>query len=126
IVEFAGIADLFAPLASEHEFIGSRLWRMTRAKWRPSTRPYGRSFVAVHVRRGDITRQGFTEQELADVKQFTPLSWFVAMVRAVRQSKVVRDYPVIVFTDGSPRELANLLALDGVRLHGSARAITDL
>ena len=123
---FEGIAGLFVPLANEHAFIRERLWQMTRARLRPPASSHEPSFIAMHVRRGDLTRQGFSEGQLVDVKQFTPLSWFVAMARAVRDVKAVRDCPIVVFTDGTADELAELLAVDGVRLHRSELAITDL
>jgi hypothetical protein len=123
-VAFQGMAGLFAVLAGEHEFIRSKLWQMTR----PSLRPEGvvSPFIAIHVRRGDLTRQGFTRTELLDVKQFTPLSWFVSMAKAARRLEAAQSLRLIVFSDGSPEELAALLALDGVHLQRSRRAITDL
>jgi len=109
VVRFEGIGDLFAPLANEHAFVR-----------------YDGPFIAMHVRRGDLTRQGFTQRALLEVKQFTPLSWFVAMAHAARRSDSARKRPIVVFTDGSAQEVAELLAVDGVLLHSGPCAITDL
>lgn len=123
---FEGIGELFAPLIGEHAFIGQKLWSMTRVSLRSTAEQYRTPFVAMHVRRGDITRQGFHERELADVRQYTPESWFVAMARALQRIDEVRRLPIVVFTDGSAAELSNVLAVDGVRLHRRQLAITDL
>jgi hypothetical protein len=126
IVEFSGIGDLFIPLLREHRFIRNQLWNMTTPSMRVTGIPYGGNFIAMHVRRGDITRQGFTQQQLREVNQYTPISWFISMVRAARCEKVLRSVPIVVFTDGSDEEVAELLALEGVLLHRRRAAITDL
>ena len=126
VVGFEGNGELFIPLLKEDAFIRSKLWTMTRTSLRPAADQYRKPFIALHVRRGDITRQGFTPRELVDVQQYTPLSWFVAMVRTLRRIESVRNLPVIVFTDGSAEEMAELLVLDSVCLHRRQLAITDL
>ena len=80
----------------------------------------------MHVRRGDITRQGFTERQLENAKQFTPLSWFESMAWTVRGRDSLRSMPIVVFTDGSPEEVDALCRIEGVVLHRRATAITDL
>ena len=126
VVGFEGMGPLFAPLLGEHDFIRNKLWGMTRERLRSTGGAYGDRFIAMHVRRGDITRQGFTPQALTNVNQYTPLSWFEAMARALTRIKTLCMKPIVVFTDGEPGELADLLVLDGVRLHPRQFAITDL
>jgi hypothetical protein len=125
-VEFSGIADLFAPLLGEHHFIRQQLWNMTAEPFRSMGEQYGGQFIAIHVRRGDITRQGFARDQLAQVNQYTPISWFVSMARAVRREKSLNSMPIVVFTDGSREEVAELCAIEGVRLHQRQAAIADL
>ena len=126
VVRFEGTADLFTPLLGEHDFIRDKLWDMTREPLRAAAMAYPVPFVALHVRRGDITRQGFSANDLSDVKQYTPLSWFKSMVSEVKQIASVRNLSIVVFTDGSAEELQELLVLEGVRLHDRRTAITDL
>jgi hypothetical protein len=126
IVEFSGILDLFVPLLDEQSFIRSQLWNMTAESLRPTRKQYVAPFIAMHVRRGDITRQGFSSHELTQVNQYTPLSWFISMAKSVRREKALRSVPIIAFTDGSPEEVSELCAIDGVRLHRRMQAITDL
>jgi hypothetical protein len=124
VVEFSGMADLFSPLVGEGPFIRHQLWHMTTKALRSSDCPQRGRFIAMHVRRGDITRQGFTERQLAAVNQYTSLSWFASMVQAVRQ--VLRRVPIVVFTDGSHDEVIELIRIGDVRLHQRQSAITDL
>jgi hypothetical protein len=126
IVEFSGIVDLFAPLLGEHNFIRKQLWNMTKGRLRSRGEQYGGLFIAFHVRRGDITRQGFTRDQLKQVNQYTPISWFISMARAVRCEEAYRSTPIIIFTDGSPEEVAEICAIEGVHLHQRRQAIMDL
>ena len=125
-MEFRGIADLFVPLLGQHHFIRKQLWNMTAEPLRSMGEQYRGPFIAIHVRRGDITRQGFARDQLTKVNQYTPISWFVSMARAVRCEKALRSIPIAVFTDGSPDEVAELCAIEGVRLHQREPAIKDL
>jgi hypothetical protein len=127
VVEFRGLGDMFTSLAGKHEFIRNQLWQMTVAPLRANAQQHGNKFIAMHVRRGDLTRQGFSQQELrSDVTQYTPISWFVSMARAARREPALHAIPLVVFTDGSPDELGPLLEIDGVLLHSRQTAITDL
>jgi hypothetical protein len=126
IVEFSGIVDLFVPLLGEHNFIREQLWNMTARRLRSRGEQYGGLFIAFHVRRGDITRQGFARDQLKQVNQYTSISWFVSMARAVRCEKAYRSIPIVIFTDGSSEEVAELCAIEGVHLHQRQPAIMDL
>jgi hypothetical protein len=121
------MGDLFLPLLNSHDLIGNLLWQMTLPQLRASSECYGTNFIAMHVRRGDLTRQGFSKQQLhKNVAQFTPNEWFISMARAVRREPSLRSVPVVVFTDGTSDELGSLLAIDGIKLHFRQPAIADL
>jgi hypothetical protein len=126
VVEFCGIEKLFQPLLGEAAFIREELWHMTTATLRPKEKCWRAPFIAFHVRRGDITRQGFSQEDLNEVKQFTPLSWFISMARALKKDRKLNSIPIVVFTDGSSEEVRELCAIGGVRLHERELAITDL
>jgi hypothetical protein len=123
---FEGLRGYFDPLLAEHDFIRRQLWLMTRPSMRPENTVCHDPFVAMHVRRGDLTRQGLTPEEVVDQPPYTPLSWFVAMAAAVRRRPAFESLPIVVFTDGSKEEVAPLLDIPNVRLHGRGAAITDL
>jgi hypothetical protein len=126
VVAFRGTGDFFASLLGEHGFVRDRLWSMTAPFLRSPKGEIGVPYIAMHVRRGDLTRQGFSSNTLKQVKQYTPLSWFVAMTRAVRQCRRLRNLPIVVFTDGSHDEVMGLCRLDNVQLRPRRHAMADL
>lgn len=126
VVVFSGIGELFSPLLSEHEYVRQRLWDMTRIQLRPGAGAKGPQFIAMHVRRGDITRQGFTESDLAVSNQYTPLDWFVEMAVAMRRESTTAEMPIVVYSDGSADELSALLKVSGVQMAQRQPAIVDL
>jgi hypothetical protein len=126
VVEFCGIGDLFTPLVQSAPLIRHRLWQMTRAVMRPQPLERDDRFIAMHVRRGDITRQGFSATQLATVNQYTPLSWFIGMHGLMQRDPTLRHFPISLFTDGSADEVAELARLKGVHLNKRQSAIADL
>lgn len=127
VVEFSGTNTLFATITPHHAFIRQRLWDMTATALRPKSTIYGARFIALHVRRGDITRQGFTDNQLLrDVCQYTPSSWFISMIKRLSQFPQLKNLPVILFTDGYPDEVLDIASVEGVHIHENQSAITDL
>ncbi len=125
VVVFSGIGGYFAPLRGGHAYLRDQLWNMTRAQLRTPPDAPAR-FIAMHVRRGDVTRQGMSQRQLEESPVYTPLAWFVAMARALRRDASRRGMPIVVFTDGSAEEVRELCAVEGVALAARAPAVADL
>lgn len=123
VVVFEGIDGLFEALVKHPDLIRRRLWAMTRQPMRATGAEHGGRFIAMHIRRGDLTRQRLLPEQLA---QYTPISWFVGMVRAVRRHRLLASAPIVVFTDGSGDEVRDVLSFDNVHLHRPRTAIADL
>ncbi|HTV26217.1 MAG TPA: hypothetical protein VMF32_00360 [Xanthobacteraceae bacterium] len=126
IIHVVGERGYFTPLLLERDFVKERLWTMTRAELRHVGAEYGKSFVAMHIRRGDLTRQGIPLDRLPEVRQYTATSWFSSMVSAVQRQRELEAMPVIVFTDGSAEEVSEVLRMNGVYLRTRNPAIADL
>lgn len=125
LVVFEGVGALFAPLRGHRLRIRERLWQMTKPALLPTQRA-GRPFIAMHVRRGDLTKQGLAARDLPEVAQYTPISWFTDMARLIRHTDATCTFPIVVFTDGDAEEVAELLALPGAERAPRRAAITDL
>ncbi len=80
----------------------------------------------MHIRRGDLTRQGLVPERGRAVAQYTSTAWFVSMVRAVRRRTELASTPIVVFTDGSGEEVTEVLSFDNVHLRKRCAAIADL
>lgn len=126
VVEFSGLGGFFAPLRKQQSFLRTQLWNMTVADLRPPAGTYGSRFIAMHIRRGDLTRQGLTPEELKLVYQYTPMSWFVSMARRLRSNESLRSVPIVVLTDGSDEEVDEIMKVDGVVRHLKGAPITDM
>lgn len=126
VVEFEGLGDYFAPLLTEYEFIRHQLLKITREPMRGDGDCYGGRFIAMHVRRGDLTRQGLSPERLKMQAAYTPTPWFTAMARAVRGCSEINGMPIVLFTDGSREEVAEILNIHNVHLHRRGTAISDL
>lgn len=126
VVCFQGLGDYFAPLLGEQDFVRRRLWQMTRPALRATGAPYGERFIAMHIRRGDLTRQGLTQDKLGALGAYTSTEWFTAMARAVRRRRELDKMPIVLFTDGAEHEVSDVLRLYNIRLHPAGAAIADL
>lgn len=125
VVEFRGLRDYFMPILADYSFIRNALWNMTVPQLRDHGRQYGGYYIAMHVRRGDFTRQGLSEHQLGKVPAFTSIGWFEFMAGALRRT-LRSDTPIVVFTDGSEDEMAPLRRFENVHLRKRQPAITDL
>jgi hypothetical protein len=87
---------------------------------------YGGRFIAMHIRRGDLTRLGLRPEELTALPQYTPVAWFASMAHAVRRCPELASAPIVVFTDGNADEVAEVLNVERVFLYPRGTAIADL
>jgi hypothetical protein len=126
VVVFKGLDKYFGPLLPEYAFIRDQLWIMTRERMRATGSVYGERFIAMHIRRGDLTRQGLGPEELNAQAPYTPIAWFASMARAVRRCPELDSVPIVMFTDGSADEVAEVLNIDDIHLHRRGTAIADL
>ncbi len=114
---FEGMAPYFDPLRSSQRRLRQGLLDMVRPQLRPPS-PM-RSFIAVHVRRGDFSviandrklREGNHSYRIAT-------SWYVAALR--------EDLPAVVFSDGHAREFKELIEESRTTVHTPISAATDL
>ena len=125
IVTFRGYRSLFQDFAGERELLLSRLRADARGRWvRLAERlaePIGinvrcaNDFSAAH-RASDFITRGAVK---------TPLDWFVKTLKRLREM-AGKSVPAVVVSDGTPRQLRDLLMLPDVRLARPGCAISDL
>jgi len=121
---FQGLRDYFAPLRGHHEAIGSAL----RAILKPAHVPPRKvtAFIAIHIRRGDFTMPT-SDQQLREggINYRVPVEWYREVLRAIRAG-VGAAVPAVVFSDGDPRDLLEILKEPLTSLHSSRSAVSDL
>lgn len=121
-----GLGTYFKPLLRDHRYIRECLWEMTTPRLRDDGGQYGGNYVAIHVRRGDITRSGWSAERLAARPLYTPIEWFCETAAKLRRQLSGPPIPLVIFTDGSEEEVRPLLQLRNVHVRARQQAITDL
>ena len=125
IVVFRGMTGMFEPLRERHAEVRAEIERITRPELLP---PKGTlaPYIGVHVRRGDFgvasdalaLRQGVRNVRI-------PLQWYVTLLKGLRRA-LGFEASARVYSDGTERELSELLAVPGVIFDGSGQAVTDM
>ena len=126
VIVFEGLKNYFRDLWQHHEIVRDELNKIVAPQILEKAARIREPFIAMHVRRGDIVIPGLSEEQLLADKRYTPLSWFVAAAKAVREETAWRDLPIFVVSDGHEQELAELLAVPNCRLMTLGSALGDI
>ena len=126
VIMFEGLRNYFRDLWHHHEVVREELYKIVAPQILQKVALIREPYIAMHVRRGDIIVPGRTEAQLLADKRYTPLSWFVAAAKAIRQDGGWRDLPIYVVSDGHEHELTGLLAVPNCRLMTLGTAIGDM
>lgn len=123
-VWFTGMEGLFAPILGESDRVLTALRRMTRPELLPAAT--SRDFIAVHIRRGDFQPAPSEEALRSGSWNYQlPIEWFLHGIAEAR--KVLgATMPVVVFSDGTDEQVADVLKLPGVTRASGKSAITDM
>jgi hypothetical protein len=124
VIEFEGLDDYFKGLISHKQLILAELMRIANPKAGLRANRIEEPFIAVHIRRGDQTRQ--QKIPLSKIVQYTPIEWFVAAIKALRTDPRWETQPIKVFSDGSRDELKEVLDLPDCELVTTKKAIGDI
>lgn len=118
LVTFEGMSG--ETLVGQHRLVRETLLDSVRPRWLAGLPPEGLGRIGVHVRLGDFqpARKGVA------VNARMPLGWYVDVLAQLR-ARLGRGVPVDLYTDGSPGEVAPLVAA-GAHLAGGGPAIRDL
>lgn len=107
--------DLYGELRSHRELISKELFSMLTPNMRNQLDKYINPEIGIHVRRGDFKIGN----------QTTPLAFFVQAINLIRQTRK-ETLPVTIFTDASPGEISELLALPNVMISETKPDILDI
>ena len=115
LITFEKLLDYYAQLNGWNAFLLEEIRGMTREKWLKKAAAVPVAPVGIHVRRGDFVLSG----------SGIPISWFVKSLLLVRK---IAGYPAkaLIFSDGSARELRDILNLPHTSYIATGSAIGDL
>jgi hypothetical protein len=121
-VRFSGLGEFLKPALGRSAEVATELRRITRSEFLPPDRK--EPFVAMHIRAGDFTATDEAKLRAGEFNMRLPLGWYVDAAGKLRE--VLPSVAIRVFSDGSPAELASILAVPGTELVTGGSAITDL
>lgn len=124
VIEFAGLGDYFTGLIAYKQSIYSELKRISSSQALVAAETATSPFIAVNVRRGDLTRQ--KKIPLNEILQYTPDEWFMAAIKALRARAPWSTMPIKVISDGSRNELQKILSLPNCELVTTGKAVGDI
>lgn len=89
-----------------------------------ATRMFADGFIAAHVRRGDKPPIPLG-QTSSDWNKAMPDLWFIRLIEQIRQM-AGQTMPVVVFSDGRPEQIQQILSLPKVYLAPPRASIVDI
>ncbi len=126
IVVFEGIQDYFASVMQEHTFVFDQLRKMTTGSQTVGLAHDFSGTISVHVRRGDFTKCPDPRVILSGTANYRiPIDWYCRLIREMRKA-LGKNIPINLFSDGTRRELAALLALGRVSRMGFGSSVADM
>jgi hypothetical protein len=81
--------------------------------------------ISIHARMSDFRKVQPGEDFTRLGNARTPMDWYISVINAIRKIAGY-DIPVTIFSDGSDRELGELLQLDRVSRSSAASALSDM
>jgi hypothetical protein len=114
---------MFHYIVKDGAYLRDRLVSITRPQFVPA--PATAPFIAVHVRLGDFSKVSEAAIRSGATNARLSVDWYGHALDQLRAS-LGRDFPAVVFSDGSDEELAPLLSRPGVQRSPKSPAITDL
>lgn len=127
LVVYEGMEHYFREILRDHALVRTELLRMTRPNHRNALAVNFYRTISVHVRLGDFSVAPINAAAVTTghVNFRIPLSWYVEVVNEIRRG-VGEDWPILVFSDGTDRELEQLLRLPRCSRAGFGSSLADM
>lgn len=114
----------FHEIIAHHQLVHDALRHITKRQYLPAKIDY--RHIALHVRMGDFDAAQSENDLRAGIKNTRiPLAWYSGMLAGLR-SRLKRDLPAVVYSDGDDQSLAPLLNGTAVARAPKQSAVTDL
>lgn len=126
IVVFEGLRDFFSKIIMDHEVIKKELLYITKERHKKGLGFDFKNAISVHVRLGDFAvPSGRKALLIGRMNYRIPISWYIAIIDQIRK-EINRNMPVYIFSDGTDKELRDLLALPNCSRISFGSSIADL
>lgn len=126
IIVFEGLRNYFDDIQGSRALINSELQRIVNPAILQRVASFRQPFVAVNMRRGDLTNQGWSDERLMGEPRYTPTAWFVSAMQAISHHPNWQRLPIVLISDGRDTEIAPLLGDANCKLVTTGSAIGDI
>jgi hypothetical protein len=126
VVIFEGLKNYFSDIISHRTVLLQELRRIVNRHSIEKADAAHVPFIAVNIRRGDLTNAGWSAERLMKEPRFTPTGWFVDAINALRQDCRWANLPIKVVSDGTEAELQDVIRLLGCELASTNSAVGDI
>jgi hypothetical protein len=127
IFVFQGLKEYFLALRDHRQLITRELLKIVNPFiLQRVSEEANEPFIAVHLRRGDLTNQGHSKTALMTDLRYTPDEWFMRAIEAVRGDNQWSKLPIKVFSDGSREEVSTFVNMPGITAATVGSAIGDI
>jgi hypothetical protein len=124
---FSGDSHHFADLKGNKEFLKSELYAITKLKWIRFVEGFSEFPIGLNIRVGKDFKEAKSPKDYFSKGAIrTPLSWYKETLIQVRQHLGDLNAPAFIATDGTEKELADILEMPNVKLIKTKSAICDL
>nr|WP_315161286.1 alpha-1,2-fucosyltransferase [uncultured Flavobacterium sp.] len=107
-------------LLGRHEEVLNELYKITKPKFWPVK--LQKSFIGIHIRMGDFPEKS---NSLTQINFRIPLEWYIESLNQIRMA-LGNDFPVVIFSDGTDKEIESILKLPNVIRSPYSESISDL
>jgi hypothetical protein len=118
-------SDFFKGIKEHREIVKQELYGILVPSMRERLFSCAPPVLGVHVRLGDFRNLAPHEQFKDAGGVRTPQEYFIKMIKRIREIKG-EEVPAMIFTDGHPPEISQILALPNVSLAPTNPDIVDL
>ena len=125
LVVCQGARALFTPFLANAETVRQELWAITRDKHKPHGVEALRKTAVVNIRLGDFLPATMEDVEQGKDNRRVPMDWYLRLVELLR-SAISDSMPILVVSDGSESDLAEIMSLPHTRRLDSTSAIEQL
>ena len=126
VIMFEGLRNYFDDIRDGRDLISRELIKIVSPAILERVGRYNGSFIAINVRRGDLTNQGYSAERLAAEPRFTPDEWFIAALDALQKNPHWTNLPIYLFSDGTAEEIEPYIRNGRCKLVTTGAAIGDI
>lgn len=117
--------DYFQDLKIHQPLVKKKLYDDVRPKLLAEILSKPAPEIGLHIRRGDYAKPNSQDDFKTNRCVYTPLDWYIKVLKKIRQ-KIGTDTPAVVFSDGYPEELSDILSMPNVKISPETSALSDM